>query len=279
MDAFPAFFPLAGRQVVIAGDGEPAAARTRLFAGSPAEVIRVEGQAALAPEAYSDADLVFIASHDEAFALAAAAAARSSGAPINVFDRPALSDFHTPAIVDRGPVVAAVGTTGHAPVMAQMLRADIEARIPAHAGSLAALLGERRGALIAAFPDMAGRRGFLRAMLASPPVDGEALDALIAAGWSGVGRVWLIALPLADDLISLRAQRALAAADVVIAPPQAESLLATHARRDAERRPGATPDEIAALAAAGKLVAVIGAAPDLGTDVASEILLPAPEAP
>ncbi|HEY2178762.1 MAG TPA: NAD(P)-dependent oxidoreductase, partial [Caulobacteraceae bacterium] len=93
MDAFPAFFPLNGRRVVIAGEGEPAAARARLFAGSPAEVVRVEGQAALGPEAYDGAHLVFIASHDDAFALAAAAAARSSGAPINVFDRPALSDF------------------------------------------------------------------------------------------------------------------------------------------------------------------------------------------
>jgi precorrin-2 dehydrogenase/sirohydrochlorin ferrochelatase len=279
MDAFPAFFPLKGRRVVIAGDGEPAAARARLFAGAPAEVVRVDGQAALGPEAYAGAHLVFIASHDEAFVLAAAAAARSSGAPINVFDRPALSDFHTPAIVDRGPVVAAVGTTGTAPAMAQMLRGEIEARLPRDAGRLAGLLGERRGALTAAFPDMVQRRAFLRAVLAGPAIDGKGLDALIAAGWTSVGRVWLITPPAADDLISVRAQRALNFADVVVASPQADGLVATHARRDAERLAAASPAEIAALARAGKLVAVIGQAPGLdAAGVAVERLLPAAEA-
>ena len=36
MDAFPAFFPLSGRTVVVAGSGEPAQAKLRLLAGSPA---------------------------------------------------------------------------------------------------------------------------------------------------------------------------------------------------------------------------------------------------
>ena len=40
MDSFPAFFPLTGRTVVIAGDGEGAEAKARLFAGSPATVLR-----------------------------------------------------------------------------------------------------------------------------------------------------------------------------------------------------------------------------------------------
>ena len=61
MDAFPAFFPLAGGRIVIAGSGEPAAARARLLAGSPAEVVRIEGEAALDPATYAGARLVFIA--------------------------------------------------------------------------------------------------------------------------------------------------------------------------------------------------------------------------
>jgi len=38
MDAFPAYFPLTGRTVVIVGDGEGAQAKVRLFEGSPAEI-------------------------------------------------------------------------------------------------------------------------------------------------------------------------------------------------------------------------------------------------
>ena len=41
MEAFPAYFPLAGRRVVIAGEGEGALAKARLFEGSPAQVIRL----------------------------------------------------------------------------------------------------------------------------------------------------------------------------------------------------------------------------------------------
>ncbi|HEY7853397.1 MAG TPA: NAD(P)-dependent oxidoreductase [Caulobacteraceae bacterium] len=284
MDAFPAFFPLKDRRVVIAGDGEPAEARSRLFAGSPAEVVRVAGPAALASAAYAGAHLIFIASHDDAFAVAAAAAARAGGAPINVFDRPALSDFHTPAIVDRGAVVAAVGTTGSAPLMAGLLRAEIEARIPESAGRVAVGLGERRAAVTAKFPDMVERRAFLRAVLAGPEPDGESLDALIAQGWTAVGRVWLIEAPAADDLISMRAQRALNFADVVVAPPAAAGLIATHARRDAERLDAAGAEQLADLANAGKTVAVIGAEPGVAAalaaaGVAVQTLRPAPDAP
>ncbi len=294
MDAFPAFFPLKGRRVVIAGHGEGAQARARLFAGSPAEVARIDGQAALEPAAYRGAALAFIASPDEDFAGQAATAARAAGAMVNVFDRPALSDFHTPAIVDRGGLVAAIGTAGSAPLMAQMLRAEIEAHVPEGAGRLANLLGERRQAVTAAFPDLAQRRGFLRAVLASPVARaaeaGEAgmaataLDAMIAAGWTGVGSASLIAAPAADDLISVRAQRALNFADVVVAPGHAASLVATHARRDAERPPAADASEIAGRVRAGALVAVIDPPPGLAAalaalGVAAEILNPAPPGP
>ncbi len=118
MDIFPAFYPLTGRRVVIAGEGEPAESKARLFDGSPAEVVRLTGDQALDPSAYAGAAIIFIASWDEAFALAATAAARTAGAPVNVVDRPAMSDFHTPAIIDRGAVVAAIGTGGGAPVLA-----------------------------------------------------------------------------------------------------------------------------------------------------------------
>ncbi len=46
MNAFPASFPLAGKRVVIAGSGEAAEAKARLFDGSPAQVVRIEGAAA-----------------------------------------------------------------------------------------------------------------------------------------------------------------------------------------------------------------------------------------
>ena len=66
METFPAFFPLQGRRIVIAGDGEGAEAKARLFKDSPAEVVRLAPAAALDPAAYEGADLIFVASYDTA---------------------------------------------------------------------------------------------------------------------------------------------------------------------------------------------------------------------
>ncbi|HEY5288905.1 MAG TPA: bifunctional precorrin-2 dehydrogenase/sirohydrochlorin ferrochelatase [Caulobacteraceae bacterium] len=263
MESFPAFFPLKGARVVIAGSGEPAEARARLFAGSPAEIVRLDEAWGLDPDSYQGAHLIFIASHDEAFAQAAEVAARTAGAPVNVFDRPALSDFNTPAIVDRGAVVVAVATSGAAPLLAQMLRAEIESRLPADVGQTAERLGARREAIKAAFPDLVRRRAFLRAVLAEAAPSEERLDAALSEGLSAVGKIVLIDMPAADDLISLRAARALGAADVVVAPHDATELLARHARRDAVRLEEAEAPRLIELARDGQIVAVVGAPPGL----------------
>ncbi len=297
METFPAFFPLKDRRVVIAGDGEGAQAKARLFAGSPAEIVRANDEAGLDPATYAGADLIFVASYDGDWVARAAAAARTAGAPLNVVDHPELSDFHTPAILDRGQVVAAIGTAGAAPLMAALLRAELEARLSEGAGRLAALLGERRAPLRAAFPDLAARRAFLRALLAGPAADAAGagdddtaaalIDAAIASGFSAVGRISLIAVPVQADLISVRALRALNNADIVVAGAGSDALIAAHARRDAEHwsPERARQDSLTSEAKAGRLIAVLDrqistdlAARLAAADVAVEILRPAPAA-
>ena len=169
MDSFPAFFPLAGRRVVIVGAGEFADGKAQLFEGSPAEVMRIPDDArALDAETYRGAALAFIGSTDDAFAEAAVRAARMAGVPVNAVDRPALCDFFTPALVDRGQVVAAVGTGGASPVLAQVLKQELEASIPEGAGRVAALLQDFRKAMQAAYPDMQARRAFVMGVLEGP---------------------------------------------------------------------------------------------------------------
>ncbi|MGH6971690.1 MAG: NAD(P)-dependent oxidoreductase, partial [Caulobacteraceae bacterium] len=245
MEAFPAFFPRAGRRVVLAGEGEGAEAKARLLAGSPARLERVRGEAALKPETYAGAVLAFVASDDPGFCEAAAAAARGAGAPVNVVDHPELSNFHTPAIVDRGQVVAAIGTAGAAPIAAALLRAELEARIAPGLGRMTALFGRLRAEIRAALPDLAERRAFMRAALKGPA--GEAADEgdmvlaerrlreALAGGARTVGRVWLIEAPASADLLSLRAARVLAEADVLALAEGVEPGIALLARRDAPR--------------------------------------------
>lgn len=276
MDVFPAFFPLAGRRLVLAGEGEGAEARARLLAGSPARVDRVGAEAALRPKTYAGAALAFVASPDAGFCESAAAAAREVGAPVNVTDHPELSDFHTPAIIDRGQVVAAVGTGGSAPILAALVRAELEARLPEEIGPLASVLGALRSEIRAAYPDLARRRAFLRAALVGPAADavragdiaaaGRLLKAAIGAGVAAAGRIWLIEAPRERDLLSLRAARVLAEADLVVQGEDVTAGVLVLARRDAPRRALAatTAAELAALAQDGRQGVVIAGGAELG---------------
>lgn len=248
MDAFPAFFPLAGARVVIAGSGEPAEAKARLFEGSPAEVVRVAGAQALLVETYQGAKLAFIADADTAFAEAAAAAARAAHVPVNVTDRPQLCDFTTPAVIDRGEVVAAVGTAGASPMLATMLRHDIEQRVPEGAGRVAALFRRYQDEVRAALPELHERRAFLREALNGPAAEaamtgemeqaGELLLAALADRGTVMGKVQVLVGDGPVDLLTLRASRALAAADALAPDPGAPKAILDLARRDAERVAG-----------------------------------------
>ena len=60
MDAFPAFFPLAGRKVVVVGAGEAADNKARLFDGSPATLVlrnKTDRQMALIHHAHNQSRL------------------------------------------------------------------------------------------------------------------------------------------------------------------------------------------------------------------------------
>jgi len=244
MEVFPAFIPLAGRRVVVAGDGEAADAKARLFEGSPAIVVRIRGEAASEADAYAGAALAFIAGPED-FCIAAVAAARRARTPVNVVDRPAMSDFQTPAIVDRGAVVAAIGTGGSAPLLGTRLRNALEAQWPPRLGAIAELFRTLQPEIRAKLPDLDTRRAVLRALL-----DGPAAEAALAGDMAGaltlartalddppplLGRLWRLEAPDDVDLLSLRALRTLGRADRIVAGPTAPLELLTLARRDAFR--------------------------------------------
>ncbi|HWA63806.1 MAG TPA: NAD(P)-dependent oxidoreductase, partial [Caulobacteraceae bacterium] len=222
---------------------------------------------------------------------AAAAAARAAGTPVNVTDQPDLCDFYTPAVIDRGQVVAAVGTAGASPLLAAMIRTEVESRIPEGAGRVAALMSLHQQAIRDAFPDLGDRRAFLRALMAGPAAEAamagdmdEASRRLLEAVEAGprrAGQVTIVLVAGRPDLIPVRAVEALAAADAVLAGPDGHAVLDRHARRDAPRLAGAA--EVLAEAGSGRSVAVVApsADPALVADLAAvgvpvEILAPAP---
>jgi siroheme synthase-like protein len=273
LDSFPAYFPLAGRKVVIAGSGEAADNKARLFDGSPATLVRVDGPAAFLPGTYAGAVLAFVAGDDEVFLQAAASAARAARVLVNVVDKPAMSDFNTPAVIDRGEVVAAVGTGGGSPTLATKLRNDIEAQVPEGAGRVAALLRKFQDEVRAALPALHERRAFLRdavtgeaaqaAMAGDMDRAGELLRQALAKGVGREGKVRFIAGKGPSDLLTLRALRALGAADVLVADDGADPEIVTMARRDAQRlEPAeASAETLVALAREGKQIVRLIVAP------------------
>ncbi|WP_302480236.1 precorrin-2 dehydrogenase/sirohydrochlorin ferrochelatase family protein, partial [Sphingomonas bacterium] len=100
MMTLPLFVRTQGRPIILLGDGEAAEAKRRLLERTGAAVVGEDAQAALA----------IVAIDDEAAAVAAVARLKARGILVNAVDRPALCDFTLPAIVDRSPVIVAIGT-------------------------------------------------------------------------------------------------------------------------------------------------------------------------
>ena len=104
------------------------------------------------PEPLADAALAFVATGDAAEDARLAALARAAGVVTNVVDAPDLCDAFTPSIVDRDPLVVAIGTEGAAPVLARQVKTAVETMLEPR-------LGETRRAR-----RPAARRGCARAL-------------------------------------------------------------------------------------------------------------------
>jgi uroporphyrin-III C-methyltransferase/precorrin-2 dehydrogenase/sirohydrochlorin ferrochelatase len=236
MEQLPLFLNLAGRTVVLVGEGEAADAKARL-------IERAGGRIVCAWE--QGATIAFVALDDEAEARAAAADLRDRGLLVNVVDRPDLCDFTTPAIIDRAPVTIAIGTGGASAGLAKAVRQRIEALLPARLGALATELYAARGAMKARWIAAPDRRRALDAALAPggalDPLDAAAADKV--AAWlasdaaTQSSRLETIQLASADpDDLTLRAARLLGEADHIFHPATIPPAILARARADAVRQ-------------------------------------------
>lgn len=244
MHSLPLFLRLSGRTVILLGEGEPAEAKRRLLERAGAVSTDDEtAQAAIAVVALEGAE-----------ADAAAARLKARGLLVNVVDRPELCDFTTPAIIERDPVIIAIGTGGASAGLAKALRQRLEAMLPPGLGAIASGLAAARGALRARWPDGGDRRRAIDAALN----EGGALDPFAAHDAEAVTR-WLdavtdtaapgqleaIRLTSADpDDLTLRAARLLGRADALWHKGDVTDAILTRARADAARHVAAEPPPV-----------------------------------
>lgn len=241
MDQLPIFVNLRGRKVILVGEGDASDAKCRL----------IERAGGICVDAgNSEARIAFIAIEDETEALTAASDLKARGLLVNVVDRPEHCDFTTPAIVDRSPVLIAVGTGGASAGMAKAIRQRIETMLPDRLGKLANAVAAAREAIRGRWDDAADRRGALDAAF----TNGGALDPFADHQPEAV-RDWLkqadnspasrlIEIPLLsnnpDDLTLLSA-RLLGEADRIFHDADISIDILTRARADAIRQAGAPP--------------------------------------
>lgn len=268
MDYLPIFIDLRDRPVVVVGGGAVAMRKVEMLLRAHARVsvvapeleptlaaYRDRGRIDYRPVPFSPAQLdgavlVVSATDEIEVNTAVAAAARERGIWVNVVDDGANSQFIFPAIVDRSPLIVAVGTSGNSPTLARRVRTQIEALLPERLGHLAGYAGRWRDAVKAALPHLPLRLRFWEAFLNGPiatqllaghenGADEAMRSALAAAREAGTenrGEVYLIGVGPGDpDLLTIRALQLLQQADVLLYDRLVSPAILDRARRDAVR--------------------------------------------
>jgi len=264
LDVFPAFMKVADRRVLVVGHSSEAAAKVRLLGETNAEIVVISKnvdadlqkaidlfeaehiQEEFRPAHLTDAALVFSAREDWDLDKAVVDAARIMGVPVNAVDKPELCDFYSGALVNRAPIAVAVTSTGVGPVLSRHIRARVEAMLPRATGELARLAESFRDAAAKVITDGALRRNFwarffsgsVAANLYAGKNDVARIEAqrLLNGMADEPGFVWLVgAGPGAEDLLTLRAQRLLQEADVIVHDALVPASVVAMGRRDAER--------------------------------------------
>jgi len=266
VDYFPAFLQLDDKPCLLVGGGAVAArkAKALLAAGATLTIVSPEVVPAidemlagskrlrLIRRRFAASDvtgnwLVVSATGDALVEQEVAAASDAQRVFCNAVDKRQNCSYISPAIIDRSPLIVAVSSGGHAPVLARKIRAQIESLLPVKLGELASLAGRWRARVASRYGDFRARLrswdAFFDGRIGSEVLSGRGGNAeqLIAellsdnagAGFAS-GEAWLVGAGPGDPgLLTLRALQVLQFADVILHDRLVSSDILALARRDA----------------------------------------------
>jgi len=269
LDHLPIFLNVKGQRALVVGEGTLAARKADLLvrAGCDLTVIAPTPNKDLArllreqQITHKTGDLVaddldgcviaFGAASDTAVNRKLHGLATAASIPVNISDDPELCDFIMPALVDRSPVLIAIGSGGTSPLLTRMLKARFETTIPAAYGRVAEFAGQYRQRVKDSIPNMTRRRRFWETMIAGPVAEhlfsgqeesaaalmDKLLDEAATDGdQSPRGEVYLVGTGPGDpDLLTFRALRLMQQADVVLYDRLIGDGILNLVRRDASR--------------------------------------------
>lgn len=265
MEYLPLFHQLREQPVLLVGGGEVALRKARLLAqaGARLRVVTLElhpelkqlleetgGEYQLRGWQSGDCEghvLVVAATENNELNAEVAAETKALNVPVNVVDTPALCSVIFPAIVDRSPLVVAVSSGGHAPVLARLVRAKLETVLPATYGKLAQLAQKYRETVKQRFDNLQQRRVFWEDTLQGPIAEQvfagnlEQAEQMVQDKLAGkvedvTGEVYLVGAGPGDpDLLTFKALRLMQQADVVLYDRLVAPEIVDMCRRDADR--------------------------------------------
>lgn len=241
MRSLPLFHSVAGKPVIVLGEGPMAEPKRHLAKRAGAKVVDT-----IEAGWEQGARLAFIALTDPDAAEGAAKRLKALGILVNVVDRPDLCDFTTPSILDRDPVLIAIGTSGTSAGLAKQLRLRLESLLPQSLGPLASALHAARGKIRARWPGRAQRRQAIDGALGPggmlDPLREESVQAVDAwlAGKGGAKPNTRAVVTLTSgnpEDLTMRDARLLGTADVLLVGTGIPQAILDRARADALRRP------------------------------------------
>lgn len=264
MDYFPMFAAVRGEPCLVVGGGEVALRKVRQLRRAGARVtvnapdihaellaladrgeLRVEASP-FQPELVAEHLLIIAATSDHEVNHAVAQAAREATRFCNVVDDGDACSFIVPSVVDRTPLVLAISSGGQAPMVARMLRQQIETWLPERIAALATWVSRWRQRVAKHVP-----AGHARVQFWQDTLDGAATDQVLAGREAaadqllaqrlgggrqpGVGEAWLVGAGPGDPgLLTRRGQFLLQRADAILHDRLVTPEILDLARRDAE---------------------------------------------
>jgi uroporphyrin-III C-methyltransferase / precorrin-2 dehydrogenase / sirohydrochlorin ferrochelatase len=267
MKHLPIFFNIRDKLCIVVGAGGIAARKADLLCSAGASVTVISPELGLEMAQFhkeskiqwidreyqsgdlKDAYLVVASTDKESVNRLVAEDAEALKIPCNVVDHAELGSYIMPSIINRDPVQIAVSTGGASPVLARLIRTNLESCTPSAYGKLAKLVESYRVSVKQAFPRVEERRKFWESILEGPVSEHvfagrnddarQLLEKLIQEANSDpsyIGEVFLVGAGPGDpDLLTFRALRLMQKADVIVYDRLVSGPIMDLVRRDAER--------------------------------------------
>lgn len=267
MSLLPLFLDIKDKSCLVIGGGKIAARKLKMLCKAQAEVTIIAP--ALCDEvtelctrhnltshqrAFIDSDiknqiLIIAATDDAALNNRISNIAKQNNIFVNVSNDFKQGDVVLPSIIDRDPIQIAVTTGGASPVLARILRRNLERCTPSAYGALATLVEKYRNQSSRLISDETSRRRFWEEVLQGPIAEMVLAGKVDAAEETlqnklqrkdftnnEIGEVYLVGAGPGDpDLLTFRALRLMQQADAVVYDRLVSDQIMELVRKDAEK--------------------------------------------